>query len=241
ESHCDCKSSCSVKRKENGTRGCRCKGRNVECSDKCRCGTRDKPCKNRAMTENMGRERDNRSEKATDTRAKQGKEKGFRLSSKPTESEETQREKEHKDVKERQLNKRHDSHAGRLDKRNHSHWWTFCPFVSPDENFGEFGQASTEQPTGSALADSETKNKGPVPSDTHNPDQIDDSASGSVPDWCVCGRCHPMTQDVENKCCKLKKCITLSSRFAKLCLDPDVIELCIRNTGDIRNDREDNS
>ena len=49
------------------------------------------------MTENMGRERDNRSEKATDTRAKQGK--GFRLSSKPTESEETQREKEHKDVK----------------------------------------------------------------------------------------------------------------------------------------------
>ena len=51
------------------------------------------------MTENMRRERDNRSEKATDTRAKQGKEKGFRLSSKPTESEETQREKEHKDVK----------------------------------------------------------------------------------------------------------------------------------------------
>ena len=113
--------------------------------------------------------------------------------------------------------------------------------LDEDENFGEFGQASTEQPTGSALADSETKNKGPVPSDTHNPDQIDDSASGSVPDWCVCGRCHPMTQDVENKCCKLKKCITLSSRFTKLCLDPDVIELCIRNTGDIRNDREDNS
>ena len=113
--------------------------------------------------------------------------------------------------------------------------------LDEDENFGEFGQASTEQPTGSALADSETKNEGPVPSDTHNPDQIDDSASGSVPDWCVCGRCHPMTQDVENKCCKLKKGITLSSRFTKLCLDPDVIELCIRNTGDIRNDREDNS
>ncbi|CAB4032674.1 P2X purinoceptor 7-like [Paramuricea clavata] len=29
--------------------------------------------------------------------------------------------------------------------------------------------------------------------------------------------------------------------FAKICLDPDVLELCIRNTGDIRNDQEDNS
>ena len=50
-----------------------------------------------AMTENSGRERDDRSKKGT--RAKQSKEKGFRLSSKPTESEDTQREKEHKDVR----------------------------------------------------------------------------------------------------------------------------------------------
>ena len=39
----------------------------------------------------------------------------------------------------------------------------------------------------------------------------------------------------------LKKCITLTSRFTKLCLDPDVLELCIRNRADIRNDHEDNS
>ena len=44
-----------------------------------------------------------------------------------------------------------------------------------------------------------------------------------------------MPQEVENKCCKLKNCITLLSRFTKLCLDPDVVELCIKNTGDIRN------
>jgi hypothetical protein len=50
-----------------------------------------------------------------------------------------------------------------------------------------------------------------------------------------------MPQEVENKCCKLKKCITLTSRFTKLCLDPDVLELCIRNRADIRNDHEDNS
>ena len=62
-----------------------------------------------------------------------------------------------------------------------------------------------------------------------------------APDWCVCGKCHPMSQEIENKCCKLKKCITLSSRFTKLCLDPDVLELCIKNSSDIRNDREDSS
>ena len=27
----------------------------------------------------------------------------------------------------------------------------------------------------------------------------------------------------------------------KLCLDPDVLELCIKNSSDIRNDREDSS
>lgn len=59
--------------------------------------------------------------------------------------------------------------------------------------------------------------------------------------WCVCGYCRPMPQDIENKCCKQASCLTLTARFAKLCLDPDVLELCIRNTGDIRNDREDNS
>ena len=50
-----------------------------------------------------------------------------------------------------------------------------------------------------------------------------------------------MPQEIENKCCGMKKCITYSSRFTKLCLDTDVLELCKRNTSDIRNDREDNS
>ena len=63
----------------------------------------------------------------------------------------------------------------------------------------------------------------------------------AAPSWCVCSNCRPMPQDIENKCCKQKKCITYSSRFAKICLDPDVLELCIRNTSDIRNDHEDNS
>ena len=50
-----------------------------------------------------------------------------------------------------------------------------------------------------------------------------------------------MPQEIENKCFGLKKCITSLSRFTKLCLDTDVLELCIKNTCDIRNDREDSS
>ena len=65
--------------------------------------------------------------------------------------------------------------------------------------------------------------------------------TGGWPDWCVCKCCLPMPQAVENKCCGLRTCITTSVRFAKLCLDSDVLELCIRNIGDIRNDCEDNS
>lgn len=63
----------------------------------------------------------------------------------------------------------------------------------------------------------------------------------TFPEWCKCGNCKPMPQEIENKCCKQRTCITNSSRFAKICLDPDVLELCIRSTSDIRNDREDNS
>ena len=57
---------------------------------------------------------------------------------------------------------------------------------------------------------------------------------------CVCSRCRPMPQELENKCRQLRTCRTTSALFAKLCLDLDVLELCIRNMGDIRNDREDN-
>ena len=65
------------------------------------------------------------------------------------------------------------------------------------------------------------------------------SPGSPLVDWG--GLCRPMPQAVENKCCKQSKCITTTSHFAKLCLDPDVLEMCIRNTGDIRNDREDAS
>jgi len=67
------------------------------------------------------------------------------------------------------------------------------------------------------------------------------SPGSPLVDWCTCGLCRPMPQAVENKCYKQSKCITTTSHFAKLCLDPDFLEMCIRNISDIRNDREDAS
>ena len=65
--------------------------------------------------------------------------------------------------------------------------------------------------------------------------------SEPTPDRCKCGHCQRISQEIENKCCGLRKCITTSRRFEKLYLDPEVHELCIRNREDIRNDREDTS
>ena len=99
-----------------------------------------------------------------------------------------------------------------------------------DGDLGEFGESSM---TG------EDNNDPSEQDSSREPTQ--ESSNNSTPDWCVCGRCRPMPQEIENKCCKNKKCITLTSRFTKLCLDVDVLELCIRNRADIRNDQEDNS
>ncbi len=104
--------------------------------------------------------------------------------------------------------------------------------LDEDECLDDFGNTSTESNEGNRSED---------PDPTQDPGSMQETSGVSVPDWCVCGRCQPMPQEIENKCCNMKKCITHSSWFTKLCLDTDVLELCIRNAGDIRNDREDNS
>ena len=98
-----------------------------------------------------------------------------------------------------------------------------------EDDMGEFG---SEEPHELGSSDQNT---------TGQPAEPNHPLPASLPDWCVCGHCRPMSQEVENKCCKQRRCITLSQRFAKLCLDPDVLELCVRNRADIRNDQEDNS
>ncbi|CAB4017121.1 P2X purinoceptor 7-like [Paramuricea clavata] len=99
-----------------------------------------------------------------------------------------------------------------------------------DEDMGAF-----EEDSGELRNDKDQPHSSAGPPEQHNP------LPTSAPEWRVCGYCRPMPQEIENKCCRQKNCITLTSRFAKICLDQDVLELCIRNTGDIRNDEEDNS
>ena len=105
--------------------------------------------------------------------------------------------------------------------------------LDEDEDLGEFGQSLSDQ---SVMPQADSR----MLAEESDP-EVQDSATNGVPDWRVRGRCRPMPQEIENKCCKLKKCITSSSRFTKFCLDPDVLELFIKNASNIRNDREDNS
>ena len=62
-------------------------------------------------------------------------------------------------------------------------------------------------------------------------------SSEPVPEWCKCGHCRTMSQEVENRCCNSRDYVSLSARFRKLCLDPDYLQLSIKCAGDIRNDR----
>ncbi|XP_028394524.1 uncharacterized protein LOC114518723 [Dendronephthya gigantea] len=172
---------------------------------------------------------------------------GLCLSHKPQLTEDMQREKEHKDVKDF-IYTLDEKMIRKLAIRSLRRGIGSMDYIDSllimeddlddeDENdsrMGEFGEPS--------------EHVGPNVDEMHGsrdtaPSSLDPShdsnSPAEVPDWCKCRQCRPMPQEVENKCCGQKKCIAQSSRFTKLCLD--VLELCIRNTGDIRNDREDTS
>ena len=67
-------------------------------------------------------------------------------------------------------------------------------------------------------------------SNAGTPDPEPSPSNYAIP-WCKCGVCQIMPQEIEDKCCGLRRCITTHARFSKLCLDPDVIQLAIRNRG----------
>ena len=98
-----------------------------------------------------------------------------------------------------------------------------------DDEIGSNEESVSPTPGTSTEEQMATPYPGPPPSNT------------SVLPWCKCGICQIMPQEIENKCCAQRRCVTTHSRFSKLCLDPDVLQLAIRNRGDIRNDRDDNS
>ena len=43
--------------------------------------------------------------------------------------------------------------------------------------------------------------------------------------WCKCGICQVIPQKIENKCCGKRGCVTNHTRFQKLSLDPDALQL----------------
>lgn len=61
----------------------------------------------------------------------------------------------------------------------------------------------------------------------------------AVPQWCKCRRCRPMETDMENVCCKRVNCITQLNTFSNICLDRDVLEVCIKARCDFRSDEFD--
>lgn len=56
------------------------------------------------------------------------------------------------------------------------------------------------------------------------------------PDWCVCSHCIQMDNPQEQKCCRLRNCITSYELFQNLCLDRNVLEVAIKARCDMRAD-----
>ena len=51
--------------------------------------------------------------------------------------------------------------------------------------------------------------------------------------WCWCQVCAPMETEQENVCCKKCRCITSYRTFNNICLDGDILEVCIKARCDI--------
>ena len=54
--------------------------------------------------------------------------------------------------------------------------------------------------------------------------------------WCWCQVCAPMETEQENVCCKKHQCITSYRTFNNICLDRDILEVCIKARCDFRVD-----
>ena len=57
-----------------------------------------------------------------------------------------------------------------------------------------------------------------------------------TPEWCKCRVCVPMLSEEENVCCKRVTCITSYTSFSNICVDRDILEVCIKARCDIRAD-----
>lgn len=62
------------------------------------------------------------------------------------------------------------------------------------------------------------------------------SPGNSSPEWCKCQVCRPMPSELENVCCNRVNCLTSYQVFNNICLDRDILEVCIKARCDIRAD-----
>ena len=62
------------------------------------------------------------------------------------------------------------------------------------------------------------------------------SPGDTCPEWCKCHVCRPMPNEIENVCCKRVACITRFQAFNNICLDRDILEVCMKARCDIRAD-----
>lgn len=54
----------------------------------------------------------------------------------------------------------------------------------------------------------------------------------TIPKWCTCTRCAPMSTDDENVCCKRPGCVTFTEAFSELCLARSVLICNMANRGE---------
>lgn len=69
---------------------------------------------------------------------------------------------------------------------------------------------------------------------TSDPDDPGPLGDPNKPEWCKCGICISMPDEQENVCCKRVTCVTCYTAFSNICLDRDILEVCIKARCDIR-------
>ncbi|CAH3142665.1 unnamed protein product, partial [Porites lobata] len=220
---CQCTSTCSTKAGRKRT-GCPCKTAGRFCGEACSCSRR-KPCKNRESARPPGQP-DN----------------GL--------TEELERDMENRRVKEfiqtldEELAKKVATRALQRGVGSMDYIDMLLIQEDPEDENNDAALPSSLSLSPQKSSDSSisgTSTSGGPSSFRPLPTASMARSSEPVPEWCKCGHCRRMSQEVENRCCNSRDCVSLSARFRKLCLDPDYLQLSRKCSGDIRNDRQDNS
>lgn len=64
-----------------------------------------------------------------------------------------------------------------------------------------------------------------------SPDDVQTSPAALIT-WCKCGVCKIMPSAEERKCCGKKRCVTSFHAFRKVCLDRNILVVCVKTQAD---------